>query len=400
MRKVLIGLGLLLMVGPMVGTLALCVLIGPLAAGCGVPGGNVAIGTVPDSLRVTTRDGDTLTLAKFQLQHAATIISVGSGIQGVGRAGITVALAAALTESSLQQLANPAYPDSFDYPNDGWGWDHDSLGLFQMRPASGWGSVQQLMDPTFEARAFFGGPTGPNYPSPRGLLDIPGWQQMDPGEAAQSVEVSAYPDRYQNYVPVAETILNALTGSTDAAPAAGSASGGTTAGADAGAGSQVVFPLPAGTWSLTDGFGPRIDPFTGERSFHTGTDFAAPAGTPILAAADGTVTVAGPVGGYGNLIVIEHHIDGQTVATAYGHMWDNGVLVHVGDHVTAGQQIGEVGSDGWSTGPHLHFEVRPGGTNGTAIDSAAWLTEHGAANLPGATANPPGAGCQPRANGS
>ncbi len=93
---------------------------------------------------------------------------------------------AALTESTLRMLTNTgAYPESANYPNDGNGGDHDSLGLFQMRPQSGWGTVAELMDSNYQARAFFGGPDGPNYPSPRGLLDIPGWQQMDPGEAAQ-----------------------------------------------------------------------------------------------------------------------------------------------------------------------------------------------------------------------
>ena len=110
---------------------------------------------------------------------------------------------AALTESTLRMLANTsAYPESANYPNDGNGGDHDSLGLFQMRPQSGWGTVAELMDPIYQAQAFFGGPTGPNHPSPRGLLDIPGWEQMDPAEAAQAVEVSAYPDRYRDYDPV------------------------------------------------------------------------------------------------------------------------------------------------------------------------------------------------------
>ena len=124
---------------------------------------------------------------------------------------MTVALMAALTESSLRVLANTmTYPESGTYANDGNGSDHDSLGLFQMRPEAGWGTVAQLMDPTYEARAFYGGPTGPNYPSPRGLLDIPRWQQMSDGQAAQSVEVSAYPYRYANYQPVAEAIITAL----------------------------------------------------------------------------------------------------------------------------------------------------------------------------------------------
>ena len=127
----------------------------------------------------------------------------------VGRDGVLIALMAALTESTLRMLANTsAYPESANYPNDGNGGDHDSLGLFQMRPQSGWGTVAELMDTTYQARAFYGGPDGPNHGSPRGLVDIPGWEQMDPAEAAQAVEVSAYPDRYRDYDPVAETILD------------------------------------------------------------------------------------------------------------------------------------------------------------------------------------------------
>ena len=147
-----------------------------------------------------------MTLGHTQLTHAATIITVGSGIEGVGRQGVLVGLMAALTESTLRMLANVAYPASLDMPNDGIGSDHDSLGLFQMRPTAGWGTVDELMDPNYQVRAFFGGPEGPNFPSPAGLLDIPGWQSADPGSAAQSVERSAFPDRYQDYQPVAEAI--------------------------------------------------------------------------------------------------------------------------------------------------------------------------------------------------
>ncbi|WP_168203736.1 NlpC/P60 family protein [Humibacter ginsenosidimutans] len=168
---------------------------------------------MPGSLTATTADGDRITLDKTQLTHAAQIIAVGNATPGVGRNGIQIALIAALTESSLRMLANTSvYPESGTYPNDGDGSDHDSLGLFQMRPQSGWGTVAQLMNPTYQAKAFFGGPNGPNHGSPRGLLDIPGWQQMSLGEASQSVEVSAFPDRYQNYQPVAAAILTALTG--------------------------------------------------------------------------------------------------------------------------------------------------------------------------------------------
>jgi murein DD-endopeptidase len=344
------------------------------------------LGNVPESLAVTTANGESFTLNKQQLTHAATIISVGSQIEGVTRDGVQIAIMAALTESTLRQLANTGtYPESGGYPNDGNGSDHDSLGLFQMRPQSGWGSVAELMDPEYQAAAFFGGLSGPNYPSPRGLLDIPGWQSMGKGEAAQAVEVSAYPDRYNNYEPVTMLILTTLTSGTSTssttAPSPASAVTGP---------SHVVFPLPEGTWVLTGDFGPRLDPITGARAFHSGTDFAAADGTPILAAANGVVTVAEFSGGYGGLVVIEHDIDGETIATAYAHMWESGIHATVGEHVIAGQHIGDVGSSGHSTGPHLHFEVRPGGTNAEAVDAAKWLNDHDAADLPEATV---GAGC-------
>lgn len=373
------------------------VVMNPAAsASCTVAGTSVTVGDVPDELSVTTANGETFTLNNQQLTHAATIIETGTSIDGVTQDGLVIALMAALTESTLRMLSNTSvYPESADYPNDGDGSDHDSLGLFQMRPQSGWGTVAELMDPTYQAQAFFGGPTGPNHPSPRGLLDIPGWEQMDKGEAAQAVEVSAYPDRYRNYEPVAETILTTLTGTTTTASAGASTGDATVPAVQTVAeSSRVVFPVPAGTWVLTSEYGPRVHPISGESSFHTGTDFAAPDGTPILAAADGTVTVAEFSGGYGGLIVIEHTLNGQTVATAYGHMWETGIHVQPGETVTAGQHIGDIGSSGNSTGPHLHFEVRTGGTDGEHTDPAAWLNAHDAADLPEPETGAP-AGCDP-----
>ncbi|HMR12116.1 MAG TPA: M23 family metallopeptidase [Arachnia sp.] len=372
--------------------LSVGVLMNPAATATCVVDGAVTVGDVPDELEVTTANGETFTLNQTQLTHAATIIETGSAIDGVTRDGLVIALMAALTESTLRMLSNTSvYPESANYPNDGDGSDNDSLGLFQMRPQSGWGTVAELMDPTYQAQAFFGGPTGPNHPSPRGLLDIPGWEQMNKGEAAQAVEVSAYPDRYRNYEPVAETILTtttsaSVTGDGGIVPVA------QPAGPES---SRVVFPVPEGTWVLTSEYGPRVHPITGEDSFHTGTDFAAPDGTPILAAADGTVTVAEFSGGYGGLIVIEHTIDGQTIATAYGHMWEHGIHIQAGDIVTAGQHIGDIGSSGNSTGPHLHFEVRLGGTDGDHTDPAAWLNSHDAADLPEPETGTPGQDCAP-----
>jgi hypothetical protein len=213
----------LLMLGPTGVLLGIAVLMNPAAQAQCLPDSALTVSQSPGSLTATTVDGTMVTLNSTQLARAATIITVGGQVSGVGKQGVTVALMAALTESSLRMLANSsAYPESASYPNDGDGGDHDSLGMFQMRPQSGWGTVAQLMDPTYQAKAFFGGPAGPNYPSPRGLLDIPGWQSMSPGVAAQSVEVSAYPDRYANYQPVATAILTALTGAGDSSDAAGS----------------------------------------------------------------------------------------------------------------------------------------------------------------------------------
>ncbi|MCS5729431.1 M23 family metallopeptidase [Herbiconiux moechotypicola] len=371
MRKLGVLLVALLFFAPSTVLIGVATLLNPAATATCLPG-SLLVGPIPDSLTATTRDGATVTLNRTQLNHAATIITTGSQTTGVGRPGVVIALMAALTESSLRMLANTgAYPESADYPNDGNGSDHDSLGLFQMRPQSGWGTVAELMDASYQARAFYGGPTGPNYPSPRGLLDIPGWQSLDPGEAAQAVEVSAYPDRYQNYQPVAEAIVTALT-----RPAgSGGGSGATPVVPET---TRLVFPLPEGTWVRTSGFGWREDPMTGERAFHAGSDFAAADGTPILAVADGLVVHAEYTGNYGGLVIIEHTVNGERVASYYAHMWETGIHVTEGQTVTAGQHIGDVGSSGKSTGPHLHLEIHPGGQGHDPVDADAWLTDHAA----------------------
>lgn len=154
---------------------------------------------------------------------------------------------------------------------------------------------------------------------------------------------------------------------------------------------RVVIPLPAGTWVRTSGFGMRVHPVTGVHRLHSGLDLAAPAGTPILAAADGRVVFAGATRGYGHLILIEHTVAGQRVATGYAHMPASGIHVTVGAWVVAGQHVGDVGSDGYSTGPHLHFEVRPGGAGGAAVDPEPWLASNGAGTVtPADTGSGPG----------
>lgn len=97
---------------------------------------------------------------------------------------------------------------------------------------------------------------------------------------------------------------------------------------------------------------------------HKGVDIAGPLNTALFAARDGKVVQSGPASGFGNWIVIQHDVDGQRVDTVYGHMYNDGLLVKVGDQVKAGQQIGKMGNNGQSTGSHLHFEIWNGGRFG------------------------------------
>lgn len=115
----------------------------------------------------------------------------------------------------------------------------------------------------------------------------------------------------------------------------------------------LMFPLtiPAPITSL---FGWRIHPITGTRRFHSGTDFGASLGTPVLAAVAGKVAIADWLGGYGLAIVLEH--EKSTQQTLYGHLSE--IFVQPGEWVEQGTVIGRVGSTGNSTGPHLHFETR------------------------------------------
>ena len=140
---------------------------------------------------------------------------------------------------------------------------------------------------------------------------------------------------------------------------------------------SFVKPVDPSTVTFTSGFGQR----TG--GFHQGIDLAGPVGTPIYAAADGVVVTAGTADGFGHWIVIDHQLNGQLTSTVYGHMYADGLLVSQGDRVRAGQHIANIGNDGGSTGPHLHFEIWPGGrlAGGEAIDPKP---QYDAAPAPGA----------------
>lgn len=132
---------------------------------------------------------------------------------------------------------------------------------------------------------------------------------------------------------------------------------------------------------LMSAFGTRTDPFSGEGARHTGVDLSAPMGTPVRAAADGIIVHAEWVGGYGRLVVIDH---GNGVQTYYGHLSRFDVVV--GQEIRCGDVIARSGSSGRVTSPHLHYEVRVGGTPMNPYPflakSALSLPRHGAHDLP------------------
>ena len=114
---------------------------------------------------------------------------------------------------------------------------------------------------------------------------------------------------------------------------------------------------------VTSGFGYRQHPIFKNRRLHAGMDIPAPTGQPIYAAADGTVVKAGSYGGYGNAVVVDH---GEGLSTVYAHQ--SRMAVQVGQSVLAGDTVGYVGSTGFSTGAHLHFEIRLGGRPTNPLD--------------------------------
>jgi murein DD-endopeptidase MepM/ murein hydrolase activator NlpD len=285
-----------------------------------------------------------------QVGNAATIISVGLRLQIPPR-GWVIAVATAMQESSL--INTP-------------GGDQDSIGLFQQRPSQDWGTPAQLQDPQYAATKFY-----------QKLQTIDGWQAMPLIEAAQNVQVSAYPDAYAKWEPDATQIVGALTGVS-----AGLAACAATVSAQG-----WTQPVHG---KVGSGFR------TPDRPTHDGVDLIVPKGTPIHAASVGTVSrvrcnaidvrTGGDWGcdrdgdpnltaGCGWYVDIDH-ADG--IVTRYCHQLVQ-PYVHEGQHVNAGDVIGISGSSGHSSGPHVHYEVHLGDhTSATAVDPVPFMASVGA----------------------
>ncbi|WP_225225445.1 M23 family metallopeptidase [Komarekiella delphini-convector] len=130
---------------------------------------------------------------------------------------------------------------------------------------------------------------------------------------------------------------------------------------------RIAFPTAPGS-PVTSEFGWRTHPITGDRKFHAGMDFGAAEGTPIYTVDAGRVVFAGDKGGYGKAVIIQHQ---RGLSTLYGHA--SQLYVQQGQQVVRGQMIAAVGSTGFSTGPHLHFEVQ---VNGVAQNPRPYLHEY------------------------
>lgn len=349
---------------------------GQCTAGDGGGSGNPTTASQEEYVRTTIGIAKTMGVSEKGQIIAVMVMFQESGIQnyantGENRFGYPIGKG---TSQSTQWWLDTAKL-SLEYPHDATGKDADSVGLYQQRASTGWGdgggykaetsndhgrkAVERLLDPRWSAQAFFGGEGGPDNP---GLLDVDGWESMSLTKAAQKVQRSAFPSAYAKWESKARALVKSNSDAPEV-PLLGD-DGGEDSGDDSNGGnsaSDTQMPMKEGTYTLTSSYGPRTAPTAGASSWHKGQDFGAPLGTPIYSAADGTVAAAGKASGFGQWVVIDHQIDGQKVSTVYGHVVPSSIKVSKGDKVTAGQEIAGVGNEGFSTGPHLHFEVWLGG---------------------------------------
>ncbi|WP_433404073.1 peptidoglycan-binding domain-containing protein [Streptomyces sp. CA-146814] len=142
----------------------------------------------PDS-ELRTAFADPSDLGPEQLAHARTVIGVGKGAD-IPEQGQVIALMTAMQESKFVNYTTPV--------------DHDSLGVFQQRPSTGWGTPEQITHVPTASKSFYGLPSPTSNP---GLLQIKGWESMEPGKACQAVQRSAHPDRYAQWEEFARELL-------------------------------------------------------------------------------------------------------------------------------------------------------------------------------------------------
>ncbi|TQS42907.1 M23 family metallopeptidase [Cryptosporangium phraense] len=307
-------------------------------------------------------------LATDQRHNATTIINVGQQLHVPPR-GWIIALATALQESLLHNSTAVT--------------DHDSVGLFQQRPSSGWGDTpaapgdtrtpaQRLADPRYAATRFYDK-----------LLRIPDWETRRLADIAQTVQISAFPERYARWESVATLLAVHLTQDTTTTSAHDAA--GVLATDETTMRCAAPGQVSAAGWTVPVR-GPIGSGFrTPQRPGHAGVDLLVARFTVIHAASAGIVITAACNASTGNCDIDGNpqvkgcgwyvelaHTTGLT--TRYCHMVER-PAVTVGQTVVAGQPLGKVGSSGNSSGPHLHFETH---VNGQARDPVPFMAARGA----------------------
>jgi murein DD-endopeptidase MepM/ murein hydrolase activator NlpD len=294
-----------------------------------------------------------------QIRNAAIIINVGSDLKLPPRAWV-VAVATAMQESRLTNLGHLGKRN-----------DHDSLGLFQQRPTSGWGTPKQVRDPEYASRKFY-----------EKLKTVKNWDKVPLTRAAQKVQRSAYPNAYAKHEPIATQIVNLLA--DGAANAVGDSLTMVCAAGGQIAASGWTNPLKAAVGS---GFR------TPQRPTHQGVDLIVGRHTPIAVVSSGVVSVVKcdddrrgrhscdvdgypGKGGCGWMVEVVH---ANKVMTRYCHLVQR-PFVKIGQEVTAGDILGRVGSSGNSSGPHLHFEVHMDNDRSSsgAVDPVDYMRRQGA----------------------
>ncbi len=277
-----------------------------------------------------------------QVSNAARIVAVGRDLKLPSRAWV-IAVATSIQESTLNNLGHLGDEN-----------DHDSLGLFQQRPSAGWGTPAQVRIPEYAAKKFY-----------NKLVDVKGWLGMTLTKAAQKVQRSAFPGAYAKWEKSAEKLVAHVTGLPGLAQL-----GAGPPGAECGnhAAAEANPTASAGGWvnPVNAKVGGPFGEWRGDH-MHAGVDLIASRHTPIYSAAAGTVIRvkcnssngncdrdgSPSVRGCGWYAEVRH---AGNMVTRYCHMVSR-PRVEVGDRVAVGDLIGNVGSSGGSSGPHLHYEV-------------------------------------------
>lgn len=342
MKALKVAAGIILAPVLLVVLVIFCAAAGGASATDCIPGATstaspIDLSSVPDGLAGYDKD---------QLTIAATIITTGQSL-GVSSRGQGITVMAAMGESSLRNLEHGDEGDGVTNPD---GSATCSLGILQQQwclPGQPWGTRDQVLDPVHAATEFY-----------TRMQGVEGWESMGPALVAHLIQGNENPYYYEPFWAPAQTIVETLSklpaGTLSTSSCAGTASG------------NVVAPLHAESWDITDVFGYRGDVGAGTNPYHAGLDLAdipgGSCGVPVFSIAAGTVARAEN----GDLEVT---VSDGGYTLIYMHMPASSYTVKIGDPVTPDQQLGVVGSEGQSTGCHLHIGVYVvGNTNPVVSD--------------------------------